>query len=105
MGELPRIEADGSLSWLPRGAERLAELRVRRRQPDGTYLTTLHAAPAEVYRQGVRFYVRRPKRSDAWHTIELDADALGARVEEITTPAGPGAILTVDGAAGPQAPA
>ncbi len=98
---MPRIESDGSLSWLPAGAQRLAELRIVRGG-----LTTVHAAPAEVYRLGARFYVRRPKRGGAWHTIELDADALGARVEAVTTPDGrAAAILTVDGAARAEGPA
>jgi hypothetical protein len=92
MGDVPRIEADGSLSWLPAGAVRLAALHVRRGG-----LTTVHAAPAEIYRAGSRFFVRRPTRAGAWRTIELDADALGARVEEFTTPDGPGAVLTVEG--------
>jgi hypothetical protein len=95
--QFPRIEDDGTLSWLPAGAVRLAELRVRRRQAGGGYLTTVHAPPAEVYRAGQRFFVRRPKRAGAaWHTIELDAEALGADVEEVVTPAGPAVVLTVD---------
>lgn len=98
---MPHIELDGSLSWLPSGAQRLAELRIVRGG-----LTTVHAAPAEVYRLGARFYVRRPKRGGAWHTIELDADALGARLEEFTTPDGrAGAVLTVDAGAGAGGPA
>ena len=81
--ERPLIEGDGSVHWLPVGAERLAALRVRRRQPDGTWLTTVHCHPAEVYRAGDRFFVRRPKRAGTgWHTIELDAAQLHAQIQQ-----------------------
>ncbi|HVB09715.1 MAG TPA: hypothetical protein VNM16_05040 [Bacillota bacterium] len=89
--DVPHVEPDGSLSWLPAGAVRLAELRVQR-----PGLTTVHAAPAEIYRAGNRFFVRRPTRVGTWHTILLDADALGARVEDVATPAGPAVVLVVE---------
>lgn len=95
--ERPRVEADGSLSWLPVDAQRLVSLTVRRRRPDGGWLTTVHCHPAEVFRQGRCFYIRKPKRiGQAWHTVRLDADELHARIEATATPAGRAVTLTVE---------
>jgi hypothetical protein len=95
--EYPNLEADGSISWLPHGTVRLASLTVRRRQADGGWLTTVYGPPAEVYRQEHRFFIRRPKRAGfAWHTTELDADALGATVDELATPTGAAVTLSIE---------
>ncbi|MBE3589776.1 MAG: hypothetical protein IMW98_02980 [Firmicutes bacterium] len=92
--ERPLVEADGTVSWLPASGVRLDWLEVARRDAQGGWLRTLHSAPAEVWRAGRTFYIRKPKRAHAgaaWHTLTLEADPRFARVEECENAWGRGA--------------
>ncbi|MBX5477066.1 MAG: hypothetical protein IRZ18_08105 [Clostridia bacterium] len=92
--ERPHIEADGTVSWLPADGVRLDWLEVARPDPKGGWLRTFHSAPAEIWRSGRTFYIRKPKRAHAaaaWHTLTLHADPRHARVEECDDAWGRGA--------------
>ena len=72
------VEPDGSLSVIPGAAARIPALIVERCAPGRPPLRSVYCHPAEVYRLGNTFYVRRPTRPGrAAHTVVIDADAGG----------------------------
>ena len=92
------VEADGTLSAIPGAAERLPALVIERRTPGRQPLRTVYCYPAEVYRLGTTFYVRRPKRPGrAAHTTVIDAEAGGASVEGTTIEGEAAVLLVFDG--------
>lgn len=92
------VETDGALSVIPGAAHRIPVLIIERRTPDGQTLRTIHCHPAEIYRDGMRFYVRRPTRPGwAAHTVVVDAEAAGATVDATTLHGLPAVLLTFEG--------
>ncbi len=91
------VEPDGSLSLIPGAARRIPALIVERRAPGRQPLRTMYCHPAEVYRLGNTFYVRRPTRPGRpAHTVVIDADAAGAGVEATDLQGQPAVVLTFE---------
>lgn len=94
--EVPRFESDGTISWLPVDGETLTSLEIRKRGEDGEWIHTLHSHPAEIYRRGSQFYIRKPKKGgETWHTVVIDTTEMPCRIEEIESETGLTVVLTL----------
>ena len=95
--DVPTVESDGTISWLPEGAERLAMITLWHKAGDSEWRKSVHVPPAQVFRHGERYFIRKPKRwTDAWHTTEIDLRLHRVDVHEKETPEGKVVTVTVN---------